>query len=94
MKRFVARATIGLWIALFAGAVATAQEPGAKQPATLPATQPVAALQPTTKPDQAAPEVGETAPTFKLKSLDGKSEFELTSLRGKRPVLLLFGSYT
>ncbi|MBI5863091.1 MAG: hypothetical protein HZB38_00990 [Planctomycetes bacterium] len=94
MKRFVARATIGQWIALFAGAVATAQQPAASQPATSPATQPVVASQPTTKPALAAPQVGEAAPPFKLKSLDGKSEFELTSLSGKRPVLLLFGSYT
>ncbi|RMF78375.1 MAG: hypothetical protein D6744_10185, partial [Planctomycetota bacterium] len=33
----------------------------------------------------AAPQVGEPAPIFKLKTLDGKREFELASQRGKRP---------
>ena len=41
-----------------------------------------------------APTVGELAPTFKLKSLDGESEFDLASFRGKKPVVLFFGSYT
>ena len=38
--------------------------------------------------------VGEVAPTFKLKSLDGKSETNLASFKGKKPVVLIFGSYT
>ncbi|MFQ5708627.1 MAG: hypothetical protein ACE5HO_14315, partial [bacterium] len=41
-----------------------------------------------------APAVGELAPTFKLLSLDGKSETDLESFRGERPVVLFFGSYT
>lgn len=41
----------------------------------------------------AGPEAGKPAPDFKLKSQDGKSEVELSTLRGK-PVLLVFGSYT
>lgn len=41
-----------------------------------------------------APKVGEMAPTFKLKSLDGNEEFDLEAYRGKEPVVLLFGSYT
>lgn len=41
-----------------------------------------------------APQVGDVAPLFKLKTLDGEGEFELASLRGKRPVVLFFGSYT
>ncbi len=41
-----------------------------------------------------APKVGEMAPTFKLMSLDGKNETDLASFRGKRPVVLFFGSYT
>ena len=45
------------------------------------------------RPDD-APKVGMVAPTFKLKSLDGKNEFELESFRSKRPVILFFGSYT
>lgn len=41
-----------------------------------------------------APKVGDTAPTFTLKSHDGKSETSLASFRGKKPVVLFFGSYT
>lgn len=36
---------------------------------------------------------GKTAPDFKLKTLDGKSEVQLSRLQGK-PVALIFGSYT
>lgn len=38
--------------------------------------------------------VGQEAPTFKLKSLDGKSETDLASFKGKKPVILIFGSYS
>jgi len=38
--------------------------------------------------------VGEQAPNFKLKSLDGKSQTELVAIRTKKPVILFFGSYT
>ncbi len=41
-----------------------------------------------------APKVGKAAPAFKLKSLDGKQEFELAGFKGKKPVVLFFGSYT
>lgn len=41
-----------------------------------------------------APRVGQNAPLFTLKSLDGQSEFDLSASHGKRPVLLFFGSYT
>ena len=41
-----------------------------------------------------APKVGETAPTFTLKSHDGKSETSLASFNGEKPVVLFFGSYT
>ena len=41
-----------------------------------------------------APKVGEWAPVFKAKSLDGKRETDLASFRGQRPVVLFFGSYT
>lgn len=44
--------------------------------------------------DDNAPKVGDVAPTFKLKSLDGKSETDLASFKGKKPVVLFFGSYT
>ena len=44
--------------------------------------------------NDSAPKVGSDAPNFKLKSLDGKSETELATFQGKRPVVLYFGSYT
>ncbi len=44
--------------------------------------------------DDGAPKVGDVAPVFTLKSLDGKSETDLASFQGKKPVLLFFGSYT
>ena len=47
-----------------------------------------------TSRDDRAPKVGEWAPVFKAKSLDGKRETDLASFRGKRPVVLFFGSYT
>lgn len=42
----------------------------------------------------AALKIGDIAPTFKLKSLDGKTETDLASFAGKKPVVLIFGSYT
>ncbi len=45
------------------------------------------------RPDD-APKVGDMAPTFTLKSLDGDSSTNLADYRGKKPVVLLFGSYT
>jgi len=44
--------------------------------------------------DMNALKVGQKAPDFKLKSLDGKSETQLSSFKGKKPVVLIFGSYT
>lgn len=38
--------------------------------------------------------IGEMAPDFTLKSLDGKSETQLSSFRTKKPVVLMFGSYS
>lgn len=38
--------------------------------------------------------VGDFAPTFKLKALDGKSETDMAAFRGDKPVVLIFGSYT
>jgi hypothetical protein len=38
--------------------------------------------------------VGDMAPDFKLKTMDGKQQVQLSSFRGKRPVVLVFGSYT
>lgn len=38
--------------------------------------------------------MGDAAPDFDLKSVDGNSEYRLSALRGVRPVVLIFGSYT
>jgi len=37
---------------------------------------------------------GDLAPDFRLPSLDHKSTVQLSSYRGSRPVVLVFGSYT
>ena len=38
--------------------------------------------------------VGDVAPDFKLKTKDFTRDVELSSFRGKRPVILIFGSYS
>jgi hypothetical protein len=38
--------------------------------------------------------VGDAAPDFALESTDHKSHFQLSSVRGQEPVVLVFGSYT
>ena len=38
--------------------------------------------------------VGDMAPDFSLESPDHKTTFRLSSLRGEKPVVLVFGSYT
>jgi AhpC/TSA family len=37
---------------------------------------------------------GDQAPDFRLPTLDHKSTVQLSSYRGSRPVVLIFGSYT
>lgn len=41
-----------------------------------------------------APKVGEVAPPVKLARLGGESQVDIAEFRGKRPVVLVFGSYT
>jgi len=41
-----------------------------------------------------APEVGSDAPDFKLPCLGNAEQVQLSSFRGRRPVALIFGSYT
>lgn len=41
-----------------------------------------------------APKQGEPAPDFELCDVDGKNPIRLSSLRGERPVALVFGSFT
>ena len=38
--------------------------------------------------------VGDAAPDFSLEGANHKSHFQLSSLRGQKPVVLVFGSYT
>lgn len=38
--------------------------------------------------------VGDPAPDFSLETYDKKSRVQLSSLRGQKPVVLVFGSYT
>lgn len=40
------------------------------------------------------PAVGQDAPDFALKALHGGKTVRLSSFRGKKPVVLIFGSYT
>lgn len=44
--------------------------------------------------EQDALKIGDVAPNFRLKSLDGKSETNLAEFKAKKPVVLIFGSYT
>jgi hypothetical protein len=39
-------------------------------------------------------DVGDPAPDFNLESTDHKSRFQLSSVKGQKPVVLVFGSYT
>ncbi len=39
-------------------------------------------------------QVGDPAPDFELKTVDKSSHVRLSSFRGQRPVVLVFGSYT
>ncbi len=41
-----------------------------------------------------APPLGAEAPDFTLQTRDGKKTVTLSSFRGKKPVVLVFGSYT
>jgi hypothetical protein len=40
------------------------------------------------------PDVGQRAPDFRLRTHDGKREVQLSQFRGKKPVVLVFGSFT
>ena len=44
--------------------------------------------------DREAPKVGEMAPDFTLEDPNGETAVRLSEFRGKRPVALMFGSYT
>jgi Ca2+-binding EF-hand superfamily protein len=40
------------------------------------------------------PAIGEKAPDFTLRTQDGNDEFRLSQFQGKKPVVLIFGSFT
>ena len=44
--------------------------------------------------DDAAPQVGDPAPDFELSDVNGKNTVALSQFRKKKPVALIFGSYT
>jgi hypothetical protein len=50
--------------------------------------------QPAGKRGQGNLQVGDLAPTFTLKSLDGETKTDLATYRDQKPVILYFGSYT
>jgi peroxiredoxin len=41
-----------------------------------------------------APKLGEVAPDFELKDSKGQNAIRLSEFRGKKPVVLIFGSFT
>jgi len=46
------------------------------------------------RPREGSLKVGDTAPDFNLKRLHGKGRVKLSDFKGKKPVVLIFGSYT
>lgn len=44
--------------------------------------------------DALAPKVGDIAPDFKLRDTDGENPIRLSEFKGKKPVGLIFGSFT
>jgi hypothetical protein len=42
----------------------------------------------------AGPRIGDRAPDFKLNTKDRQQEVQLSSFKGQRPVVLVFGSFT
>jgi peroxiredoxin len=44
--------------------------------------------------DAKAPRVGDSAPDFTLYDIEGKNSITLSDFQGKKPVALIFGSFT
>ena len=44
--------------------------------------------------DAQAPKVGDIAPDFELRDVDGENPVCLSDFRGRKPVALIFGSFT
>ena len=52
------------------------------------------ALQSVIKRDEMGPEIGQVPPDINLKLMGSEERVQLSSFQGKRPVALVFGSYT
>jgi len=46
------------------------------------------------KYDGTAPRLGDTAPDFELRDVNGEDPIRLSSFQGDKPVVLIFGSFT
>lgn len=46
------------------------------------------------KYDALAPKAGDQAPDFELRDVSGEHRVRLSDFRGKKPVVLIFGSFT
>ena len=46
------------------------------------------------KYDAGAPRIGDSAPDFELRDIQGEDPIRLSSFRGHKPVVLIFGSFT
>jgi peroxiredoxin len=44
--------------------------------------------------DPLAPKVGDVAPDFELRDVNGENPVRLSDYRGRKPVALIFGSFT
>ena len=54
----------------------------------------IAAAQPRRQMREGSLRTGDAAPDFSLDTHDRKQRFSLSSFRGEKPVVLVFGSYT
>jgi hypothetical protein len=89
MNRQLLKLLIFLLVSGWCISEVAAQRPGQSRPGNARRD-----LQERMRPTDNGLRVGDQAPDFKLKALDGQEEFELGSFAGKKPVLLIFGSYT
>lgn len=90
---------VGLYAALTAALIAVMYQPPERFAAVMAKTPPLLFPVLPFKPlwmmaRSGSLEVGDAAPDFQLPTLDRKSEFQLSSFRGAKPVVLVFGSYT
>ena len=95
----VAAILVGLWVVgvgLFFASMYRPPEDFARGVAALPRiVMPLIPFAPMWKVARAgALEPGDSAPDFNLETLDRSSRVQLSSFRGVRPVVLVFGSYT